>query len=127
MNSNDNTGFVARLKKPVFSRHGRIFSRHDHISPVDKVGPENNGSEIEVTESTGLDTTQTFGKLSLMPGTSPEGAKLGHATCSSTHVATTHVFGKQRWLFTASKPTEVACRDHIPVQTVRGDFHNEHW
>jgi len=88
MNSNDSTGFVARLKKPVFSRHGRIFSRHDHISPVDKVGPENNGSEIEVTESTGLDTTQTFGKLSLMPGTSPEGAKLGHATCSSTHVAT---------------------------------------
>ena len=26
MNSGDKTGFVARLKKPVFSRHGCIFS-----------------------------------------------------------------------------------------------------
>jgi len=87
MNSGDKTGFVARLKTPVFSRHGCIFSRQDHISPVDEVGPDNNGSEIDVTESTGLDGTQTCGELSLMPGTSPEGAKLGRATCSSTHVA----------------------------------------
>jgi len=27
INSGDKTGFVARLKQPVFSRHGRIFSR----------------------------------------------------------------------------------------------------
>jgi len=38
MNSSDKTGFVARLKKPVFSRHGRIMSRRDHISPVEKIG-----------------------------------------------------------------------------------------
>jgi len=87
MNSGDKTGFVARLKKPVFSRHGRIFSRRDHISPVDEVGPDNIGSEIDVTESTRLDRTQTCGELSLMQGTSPEGAKLGRATCSSAHVA----------------------------------------
>jgi len=87
MNSGDKTGFVARLKKTVFSRQGRIFSRRDHISPVDEIGPDNNSSEIDVTESTGLDGTQTCGELSLMPGTSPEGAKLGIATCSSTHVA----------------------------------------
>jgi len=87
MNSGDKTGFVATLKKPVFSRHGRIFSRRDHIFPVDEIGPDNNSSEIDVTESTGLDGTQTCGDLSLMPGTSPEGAKLGRTTCSSTHVA----------------------------------------
>ena len=40
-----------------------------------------------MTESAGLDGTQTCGDLSLMPGTSPEGAKLGRAMCSSTHVA----------------------------------------
>jgi len=87
MNSGDKTGFVARLKKSVFSRHGRIFSRRDHIYPVDEIGPDNNSSEIDVTEGIGLDGTQTCGDLSLMPGTSPEGAKLERATCSSTHVA----------------------------------------
>jgi len=87
MNSGDKTGFVARLKKPVFSRHGRIFSRRDRISPVDEIGLDNTGSEIDVTESTWSDGTQTCGDLSLMPGTSLEGAKLGRATCSSTHVA----------------------------------------
>jgi len=87
INSGDKTGFVARLKKTVFSRHGHIFSRRDHISPVDKIGQNNNSSEIDVTESTRLDGTQTYGNLSLMPGTSSEGAKLGRATCSSTHVA----------------------------------------
>ena len=86
MNSGDKTGFVARLKKSVFSRHGRIFSRRDHISPVDEIRPDKS-SEIDVMESTGLDETQTCGELSLMPGTSPEGAKFGRATCSSTHVA----------------------------------------
>ena len=70
MNSGDKTGFVARLKKPVFSRHGRIFSRQEHVSPADEVGPDNNGSEIDVTESTGLDGTQTCGELSLMPSDS---------------------------------------------------------
>jgi len=55
MNSGDKTGFVVRLKKPVFSRHGRIFSRRDHISPVDEIGPDNNSSEIDVTKSTVLD------------------------------------------------------------------------
>ena len=34
-----------------------------------------------------MDRTQTCGQLSLMPRTSREGAKLGCATCSSTHVA----------------------------------------
>jgi len=34
-----------------------------------------------------LDGTQTCGDLLLMPGTSAERAKLGRATCSSTHVA----------------------------------------
>jgi len=63
MNLGDKTGSVARLKKTVFSHHGRIFSRPDHTSPVDKVGPDNNGSEIDVTESTGLDGTQTCGEL----------------------------------------------------------------
>jgi len=87
MNSGDKTGFVARLKKPVFSSQGCIFSRRDHISPVDKIGPDNNSSEIDVTESTGLERTQTCSELLLMPSTSPEGAKLGRATCSSTHVA----------------------------------------
>jgi hypothetical protein len=57
------------------------------ISPVDKIGPDINSSEIDVTKSTGWDGTQTCGDLSLMPGTSPEGAKLGRATYSSTHVA----------------------------------------
>jgi len=87
MNSGDKTKLVARLETPVFSRHGRIFSRRDHIFPVDKVGPDNNGTEIDETESTGLDGTQTCGELTLMPGTSPEGAKLELTTCSSTHVA----------------------------------------
>jgi len=87
MNSGDKTGFVARLKKTDFSCHGRIFSQRDHISPVDEIGPDNNSSEIDVTESTRLDSTQTCGELSLMPGTSPEGVKLGRATRSSTHVA----------------------------------------
>jgi len=87
INSGDKTGFVARLKQPVFSRHGRIFSRRDHISPIDKVGPDKNGGEIDVTESIGLNGTQTCGELSLMPSTSPEGAKRGRATCSSTQVA----------------------------------------
>jgi len=87
MNSGDQTRLVARLKKPVFSRHGHIFSGRDHISPVDEIGPDNNSSENDVTKSTGLDGTQTCGELSLIPGTSPEGAKLGRATCSSTHVA----------------------------------------
>jgi len=87
MNSGDKTGFVARLKKPVFSCHGRIFSRRDHISPVDEIGPDNTSSEIDVTESTGSDGTQTCVDLSLMPGTSSEGAKCGRATCRSTHVA----------------------------------------
>jgi len=85
MNSDDQNGFVARLKKPVFSRHGCISSRRDHNSLADEVGRDNNGSEIDVTESTGLDGTQTCGKLSLMLTTSPEGAKLGRSTCSSTH------------------------------------------
>jgi len=83
MNSGDKTGFVARLKKSVFSRHGHIFSQRDHISPVDEIRPDHNSSEIDVTKSTRLDGTQTCGELSLMP----EGAKLGRATCSSTHVA----------------------------------------
>ena len=87
MNSGDKTGFIARLKNPVFSRHGRIFSRRDHISSVDEIGPDNTSSEIDVKESTGSDRTQNCGDLSLMPSTSPEGAKLGRATCSSTHVA----------------------------------------
>ena len=86
MNSGDKTGFVARLKKPVCSRYGRIFSRRDHISLVDEIWPDSTSSEIDVEESTGLDGTQTCGDLSLMPGTSPEGAKLGRATCSSTQV-----------------------------------------
>ena len=43
MKSGDKTGFVVRLKKPVFSRHGRIFSRQEHVSPADEVGPDNNG------------------------------------------------------------------------------------
>jgi len=64
MKSGDKTRFVARLKKSVFSRHGHIFSRRDHISPVDEIGPDNNSSEIDVTESTGLDETQTCGDLS---------------------------------------------------------------
>ena len=51
------------------------------------VGPHSNSIEIDVTESIGLGGTQTCGEISLMPGTSPEGAKLGRATCSSTHVA----------------------------------------
>jgi len=51
-----------------------------------EIWPDNT-SEIDVQESTGLDGTQTCGDLSLMPGTSPEVAKLGGATCSSTHVA----------------------------------------
>ena len=76
MNSGNKTQFVARLVKPVFSRHGRIFSRRDHTSPVDEVGPNNNGSEIDVTEKPGLDGTQTCGEISLMPSTSPERAKL---------------------------------------------------
>jgi len=87
INSGDMTGFVARLQKIVFSSHRRIFSRRDHTSSVNKVGPDNKGSEIDVTESTGLDGTQTCGELSSTPRTSSEGAKLGCATCSSTHVA----------------------------------------
>jgi len=87
MNSSDKTGFGARLEKIVFSRHGRIFSRRDRISSVDEAGPNNNGSEIDVTESTRLDGTQTRGELSLMPNTNPEVAKRGRATRSSTHVA----------------------------------------
>jgi len=87
MNSGDKTGFVARLKKPVFNRHGRIFSQRDHIYPVDEIGPDNTSSEIDVKEGTMLDGKQICGDLSLMPGTSPEGAKLGRTTCSSTHVA----------------------------------------
>jgi len=83
MNSGHKTGFVARLKKPVFSRHGRIFSRRDH----DEIGPDNISGEIVVTESAVLNRTQTCGDLSLMSGTSPEGAKLERATCISTHVA----------------------------------------
>ena len=38
-------------------------------------------------ESIRLDGTQTCGDFSLMPGTSPEGARLGRTTCSNTHVA----------------------------------------
>jgi len=87
MNSGDKTGFVARLKKADFSRHGLIISRRDHISPVVEIGLDNNISEIDVMESTRLNGTQTCGDLSLMPGTSPARAKLGRATCSSTHVA----------------------------------------
>jgi len=87
MSSVDKTGFVARLNIPVFSRHGRVFSRRDHTSPVDEVRPGNNGSEIDITESTMLDGTQTFCELSLMPSASSEGAKFGCTTCSSTHVA----------------------------------------
>ena len=87
MDSGDKTEFVARLKKSFFSRHGRIFSRRDHISTVDENGPDNTGREIDVKESTRSDGTQTCGDLSLMPGTNPEGAKRGRATCSSTHVA----------------------------------------
>jgi len=85
--SGDKTGFVARLKRPVFSRHGRIFSRRDHTSPVDEVGPDNNGSEIHGTESTRLNGRQICGELSLMPSISREEAKFGRVTCSSTHVA----------------------------------------
>jgi len=69
LNLGDKTGFVARLKRPLFSHHGRIFSGRDHISPMDEIGPDNNRSEIDVTESTGLDGTQTCDDLSLMPGT----------------------------------------------------------
>ena len=109
---------VLQSTKSVFSRHGRIFSRRDHISPVDEIWLDNTSSEIDVKESTGLDGTQNSGDLSLMPGTSPEGAKLGRATCSSTHVAIDMSLKKQRWLCTARKPTELACRDHLPMQTV---------
>jgi len=56
MNSSDRTGFVARLKNTALHRHGRILTRRDHISPVDEVGQDDNGSEIEVMESTGLDS-----------------------------------------------------------------------
>jgi len=87
MNSGDKTKFVAGLKKAVFSRHGRILSRRDHTSPVDEVGLHNNSSEIDVTESTGLNGTQTCGELLLMPRTSPEGATLGCVMCGSIHVA----------------------------------------
>ena len=62
MNLGDKTGFVARPKRPVFSRHGCIFSRRDHTSQVDKVRSDTNGGEIGVTESTGLDGTQTRGE-----------------------------------------------------------------
>jgi len=86
-NSGNKTGFVARLENPVFSRQGHIFSRRDHISPVDEVLPDINGSEIGLTESTGLDRTQACGELSLMPSTSPEGAKRGRTICNSTYVA----------------------------------------
>ena len=55
MNSDDKIGFIARLKKQVFSRHRRILSLPDHTSPVDKVGPDNNLSEIDATETIGLD------------------------------------------------------------------------
>jgi len=61
MNLGDKTRFVARLKKLDCSHHGRIFSRRDHTSPVDKVGPDHNTSEIGVTESTRLDRTYTCG------------------------------------------------------------------
>jgi len=86
-NSGNKTRFVARLNKTVWNRHERIFTQRDHISPVDEIGPENTSSEIDVMESIGLDRTQTCSDLSLMPGTNPEGAKRGRATCSSTYVA----------------------------------------
>jgi len=57
MSLGDKTRFAARPKKTFFSRHGRIFSRQDHISLVEKVGPDDNGSEIDVMESTGCDGT----------------------------------------------------------------------
>jgi len=57
-----------------------------HISPVDETGPDNNSSEIDVTESTGLDGTQTCGDLSLMPGTSPVGqASMQHVYACEYH------------------------------------------
>ena len=64
LNSVDRSGFITRLKKPVFSRHGRVFSRQDHISLFDEIGPDNNSSYINVMENTGLDGTQTCGDLS---------------------------------------------------------------
>jgi len=87
MNSGDKTRFVAQLKIPVFSRNGRVFSQRDHTSPADKVVLYNNVSEIDVTQRTGLDRTQTCGELSLMLSTSPERAKSGCTTRSCTHVA----------------------------------------
>jgi len=88
MNSGDKTGFEARPKNQSSAATG-AFS-HDETTPLwsTKSGPaDNNSSEIDVTESTGLDGTQTCGEFFLMPSTSPEGAKLGCITCSSTHVA----------------------------------------
>jgi len=55
--------------------------------PVDKVGSDNKDNEVDGTESTGLDGTQTCGDLFLITSTSTEGAKLGCATRSSTHAA----------------------------------------
>jgi len=57
MSSGDKTRFAARPKKTFFSRHGRIFSRQDHTSPVEKVESDDNGSEIDVIQSTGCDGT----------------------------------------------------------------------
>jgi len=117
MNSSNKTGFVARLKTPFFSCHGRIFSRRDHISLVDEVGLDNNSSDIDVTESTRLTGTQTCDELLLMPSTSSEGAKLGRATCSSINMSLENNAGS---LPLASKQNLYA--NHIPVQKVRGGF-----
>ena len=110
INSGDMTGFVARLQKIVFNSHRRIFSRRDHTSSVNKVGPDNKGSEIDVTESTGLDGTQTCGKLSSTPRTSSEGAKLGCATCSSTHVAI------DMSLENNDRSSQLASRQNLPAE-----------
>jgi len=84
MNSGDKTKFVARLKAKKTSLQP---PRAHFLIQVDKAEPDNNSSEIDIPESTWLDGTQTCSELSLMPSTSPEGAKLGCTTCSSTHVA----------------------------------------
>jgi len=121
MNSGDKTGIVARLKKTVFSRHGHIFSRRDHISPIDEIGPH-------ITQSTGLDGTQNCDELSLTPGKSPEGAKFGRKTCSIFHVAIdvslNNNDGSSPLASQQNLPAEIT--SHILVRTVRGDNHNQH-
>ena len=124
MNSGDKTGFEARPKNQSSAATG-AFS-HDETTPLwsTKSGPaDNNSSEIDVTESTGLDGTQTCGEFFLMPSTSPEGAKLGCITCSSTHVAIDMSLENNNGSLPLGNQWKLPA-EHISVQTVRGNFHN---